>query len=153
MTPAARQLLAGFEATATAANQAETALRKRMQEEVARLENDRAFAYRKLNLMRAVTSAIETADSEEAAVARGSAAVRAELGWDRDSETRAETLSRFAAVIRATYGALGLSEADASAVDCAKALADFEAWYAATHGRPFWLLLEQPVAEVPLVEP
>jgi hypothetical protein len=154
MTPAARTLLAEFEAAATAASQAEAALRKRMEEEVAGLEKDRAFAFRKLNLMRAVASAVEAAETEEAAVARGLAAVRAELGWDRETETRAETLSRFGGVVRATYAVLAPSEAEAApAVDVAKTLADFEAWYAETYNRPFWALLEQPAAEIPLVEP
>jgi hypothetical protein len=33
-----------------------------------------------------------TAETEEEAVGRGVAAIRAQLGWETDSETRAETL-------------------------------------------------------------
>jgi hypothetical protein len=95
VTPATAALVAGFEVAAKAAQQDEDAVRKRMVEEVARLERQRAFAFRKLNLVRPLCAAIASAENEEIAVAQGVAAVRAELGWESDSETRTETLSHF----------------------------------------------------------
>lgn len=152
MTSASLALLAEFETAAAAAKEAEAALHKRMAQEIARVERERTFAYRRLNLMRGVTEAAARAESEEIAVAGGLAVVRAELGWDTDSEARVETLSRFASVTRAIFAGLAESETEAPPGEVARALADFEAWYAATFDRPFWVLFEQYVEEMPLVE-
>jgi hypothetical protein len=151
MTPPAQRLLAPFEAAAAAANRAEDALRKRMEIEVAAAERERAFAHRRLNLMRTLAHAVAQADSEEAAVGRGLAAVRAELGWESETETRAETLRRLAAVVGATFGNLAPTRGEEEP-DVSRRLADFETWYADAYGRPFWVLFEQEIAEMPLVE-
>jgi hypothetical protein len=149
--PAAQPLLATFEDAAAAAGQAEAALRKRVEAEIAAAERERAFAYRRLSLMRLLARSIGPAESEEAAVGRGLAAVGAELGWESDSDTRTQTLDRLAAVVRATFAGLA-SESEAPAADVTRTLADFEAWYERTYGRPFWVLFEQEVTELPLVE-
>jgi hypothetical protein len=152
MTPAAGALLAELEAAAAAAKEAESALSRRMAEELARLERERAFAYRKLNLMRAVADTVSCAESEEAAVANGMAVVRDRLGWESGSETRDETLSRFVPVIRATFAGLVRPDSRVPPDSIATALADFEAWYAARYERSFWMLFEQDIPEMPLVE-
>jgi hypothetical protein len=154
MMPPAPGLLATFEAAATAAGKAETAVRKRMEAEVAAAERERAFAYRRLNLMRTLARAIGRAEDEEAAVGRGLAAVRAELGWESDNDTRTETLSRLAPVVRAAFAALApaTTEEELAAAAVGRILADFEAWYEQAYGRSFWALFEQPVEEMPLVE-
>jgi hypothetical protein len=152
MMPAARSLLAELEAAAAAAKDAESQFSRRMAQEFARLERERAFAYRRLNLMRAVTDAAACADTEDSAVANGLAVMRSQLGWESDSETRAETLLRFAPVIRAAHAGLDPSEADSPASKIAQALADFEAWYAGRYERSFWSLFEQEITEMPLVE-
>jgi hypothetical protein len=151
MAAPAQALLATFEAAAAAADKAEAALRKRAAAEIAAAERERAFAYRRLNLMRTLARAIGSAESEAAAVGRGLAAVRIQLGWE--SDTRTETLSRLAPVVRTTFASLVPAEdGEAPAADVSGALADFEAWYERTYGRPFWALFEQEIAELPLVE-
>ena len=65
MSPATAALVAGFEIAAKAAQQDEDAVRKRMVEEVARLERQRAFAYRKLNLVRTLCAAMASTENEE----------------------------------------------------------------------------------------
>ena len=153
MIPPTQGLLATFEAAAAAASQAEDALRKRMEIEVAAAERERAFAYRRLNLIRTLVRAVLPAESEEAAVGRGLAAVRAELGWESESDTRSETLSRLAGVVRATFGGLAPAKGgEAPEADVPRSLADFEAWYVRADGRPFWVLFEQQIEEMPLVE-
>jgi hypothetical protein len=153
MIPPAQALLASFEAAATAAGQAEAALRRRVQAEIAAAERVRAFAYRRFNLLATLTRAIGPAETEETAVAYGLAAVRAQLGWMDDSDTRTETLSRLAPVVRTTFACLApVEDGVTSAADVAAALADFEAWYERTYGRPFWALFEQEIEEMPLVE-
>jgi hypothetical protein len=155
MTAAAAQsLLAPFEAAAAAAGEAEAALRKRMEAKIAAAERERAFAYRRLNLMRTLARALGSAETEEAAVGRGLGAVRAELGWETETETRAETLGRLVPVVCAAFASLGSSagEGEAPPTGVAAMLADFEAWYERTYGRPFWALFEQQTEEMPLVE-
>ena len=153
MMPPAPAVLTAFEAAAAAASRAEAALRKRMEAEVAVAERVRAFAHRRLNLMRTLTRATGVAESEDAAVGRGLAAVRAELGWESDSDTRTETLSRLAPVVRATFASLApAQDAEAPAAHVSRSLAEFEAWYARAYGRSFWALFEQEIAEMPLVE-
>jgi hypothetical protein len=154
MIPPAQALLASFEAAATAAGEAETALRRRAQAEIAAAERTRTLAYRRLNLMRTLIRAIATAQTEEEAVGGGLAAVRAQLGWETDSDTRTETLGRLAPVVGAAFASLApQSEAGKGArADVAEVLGDFEAWYERTYGRSFWGLFEQEIAELPLVE-
>jgi hypothetical protein len=151
MSAVVAALVAEFESAARAAQEAEAALRKQMLEEVARLERQRAFAYRRLNLMRPVTEAVAAAANEEAALATGLATVRAELGWDSESETRSETLARFADVVRAIFASCAETE-ETPAREISRALAAFESWYSGRYQRPFWILFEQYVPEMPLVE-
>ena len=151
MSAVVTALLAEFESAAREAQEAEAALRKQMVAEVARLERQRAFAYRRLNLMRPVTEAVAAAANEEAALANGLATLRAELGWDSESETRSETLARFADVVRAIFASCAETE-EAPAAEVARALAAFESWHAARYQRPFWTLFEQYIPELPLVE-
>jgi hypothetical protein len=140
MSPATAALVAGFEVAAKAAHQDEDAVRKSMVEEVARLERQRAFAYRKLNLVRTLCAAMASAENEEVAVAHGLAVVRAELGWESDSDTRIETLSHLEPVARATFAALAPTARERCVADVATALDEFEAWYAARYERSFWVL-------------
>jgi len=134
------------------ASEAEAAMRKQMEREILRLERERAFAYRRLNFMRTLSGGIHPAENEQAAVANGCAVVRAELGWENDSETRTETLSKLAPVIEATFACLTAAAVDRSADHVTQALSDFEAWYRERFKQPFWMLFEQHVQELPLVE-
>lgn len=152
MSVPTQAFLADLKAAAIAANEAEGALRKRMAEEVGRLERERAFAYRRLNVMSEVASAVASAENEEAAVASGTAVLRVELGWETDSDVRSETLARFATVVRALFEGLDVPEQESTTCDSVEALRAFEAWYESSYGRPFWALFDQEIAELPLVE-
>ena len=153
MSAPTQAFLDHLKAAATSAHEAENALRKRMAEEIARLERQRAFAYRRLNLMNEVAKAVASAENEEAAVARGLAVLRSELGWTSESETRKATLERFERVVRAAIAGLSSTETAESAPDIADELSGFETWYESTYGKPFWVLFDQEIQEIPLVEP
>nr|PZN82369.1 MAG: hypothetical protein DIU57_11845 [Pseudomonadota bacterium] len=153
MTGPTQAFLDHLKAAATSAHEAENSLRKRMAEEIARLERQRAFAYRRLNLMNEVAKAVASAENEEAAVARGLAVLRSELGWTTETETRKATLERFERVARATFAGLSPNEGAETAPDLADELSGFETWYEATYGKPFWVLFDQEIQEIPLVEP
>lgn len=153
MSAPTQAFLDHLKAAATSAHEAENALRKRMAEEIARLERQRAFAYRRLNLMNEIAKAVASAEDEDAAVARGLAVLRTELGWTSESETRKATLERFERVVRAAIAGLSSTETAESAPDIADELSGFETWYESTYGKPFWVLFDQEIQEIPLVEP
>lgn len=153
MTGPTQAFLDHLKAAATSAHEAENSLRKRMAEEIARLERQRAFAYRRLNLMNEISKAVASAEDEDAAVARGLAVLRTELGWTSESETRKATLERFERVVRAAIAGLSSTETAESAPDIADELSGFETWYESTYGKPFWVLFDQEIQEIPLVEP
>ncbi len=153
MSAPTQAFLDHLKAAATSAHESENALRKRMVEEIARLERQRAFAYRRLNLMNEISKAVASAEDEDAAVARGLAVLRTELGWTSESETRKATLERFERVVRAAIAGLSSTETAESAPDIADELSGFETWYESTYGKPFWVLFDQEIQEIPLVEP
>lgn len=145
--------LTALEAAADAAETAEVDFQRRAAEQIRMLEEERAFAYRRLNLMRAVADVVASAEDEEAAAAAGAAIVRSKLGWESESEARSEVLASFAPVARAAFASLSAAEGEeAREADVPGVLAAFEAWYLSARQQPFWRLFEQYVPEMPLVE-
>src|SRR6266568_2665288 len=98
-----------------------TAAEEEFQREFAKrtkaLETERAFAFRRLNLMRAVADVVAGAEGEEIAVAASTAVLRAKLGWGEDSEARDLVVTRFAPVAQAMYASLSpeIEEQDSQA--------------------------------------
>jgi hypothetical protein len=134
------------------AEQAEAGFRREIAARTKALEQERAFAFRRLNFMRAIAGVIADAESEDIAVANAQAVMRDKLGWASDSEARAETLAQFAPVARAAFASLAPPQAEMEEADVGKALAGFESWYAATHPQPFWILFETYMPETPRVD-
>ncbi len=137
---------------ASRADGAEAELRKEMSARLKAIEQERAFAYRRLNLMRAVAQAVAGAGSQDAAAAQAAAALRERLGWSGDSEPRLRTLEKFAPVAKAVFASLAPAEAEAPEADALAALGDFEAWYLQSFGTPFWVLFEHYIPETPVVD-
>lgn len=150
--PPAQSLLAAFETAAVSASETEAALRKQLEAEIRRLEQQRAFAHRRLNFMRLVAGSAEVADSADDAVARGRVLVRSELGWQNENETRSETLAQLSPVIAKTFDCLSSAPERLPASEVVKALAEFEQWYERRFERAFWSLFERHVEDLPLVE-
>ena len=144
--------LDALKTAAANADAAEAGFRKQFDDRIRALEQERAFAYRRLNLMHAVANAITPAQDEEQAVAIARTTLRTSVAWEDDSETRTETLTRFAPVARAAFASLAPPEAEVPEADVPQALAEFETWYLAVRGQPFWTLFDQYVPELPLVE-
>jgi len=151
MTPSA-SFLDALKTAADGAAAAESEFRRHAADRIKALERERAFAFRRLNLMRALADAVASAESEEIAVANGLAVLRARLGWSSDSDARSEVLSRFAPVAAAVFAYLAPPDEETPAADVGGALQEFEAWYAAMRGTSFWTLFEQYVAETPVVD-
>ena len=148
---ATASFLDALKAAAAEAEAAGGLFRREAAGRFATLGRERAFAFRRLNLMRAVADAVVECDSVEIAVAAALAVVRSRLGWSSDSEARTEVLSRFAPVAQAMFEDVAAPE-DASASAVQDALSRFETWYAEHHQTPFWALFEDYVAETPLVD-
>jgi len=105
MTPAAL-FLDRLKAATVDAESAEETFRRESAAQAKQLEQKRAFAYRRFNLMCAVADGIASAENEEMAVATALAVVRTKIGWSSDSEARSETLTHFAPVASAIFRTL-----------------------------------------------
>jgi len=151
MTPATASFLDALHVAAGRAETAEGQYRREAAQRISALERERVFAYRRLNLMRAVADAVAGSESEELAVASAQAILRSKLGWNSDSEARTELLSRFAPVGQAVFCGLAASE-EPPVASVEEALAAFEAWYEGDRRTPFWILFEQYVPETPRVD-
>ena len=82
---------------------AEMQFRRAAAERIAALESERAFAFRRLNLMRVVADAVGRAEDEEAAIAGAIEALRSKLDWPNESEVQSAIFSRFAPVAQALF--------------------------------------------------
>lgn len=141
---------------------AEDEIRREAAQRIAALEVERAYAFRRLNLMRAIAEVVATAEGEEIGVAAATAVLRTKLGWSSDSEARDEVITRFAPVAVAMYASLspvietpagqGLAQENQQAPDVLAALTEFERWYAETHPVAFWVLFENYMPETPRVD-
>jgi hypothetical protein len=147
---------------------AEDEIRREAAQRIKALEIERAYAFRRLNIMRAIAEVVATAEGEEIGVAAATAVLRAKLGWSNDSEARDEVVTRFAPVARAMYASLSPVESlspeietppgkepaqeNQQAPDVLGALTQFERWYAETHPGAFWVLFENYMPETPRVD-
>ncbi|CAN7624383.1 hypothetical protein LJR231_004738 [Phyllobacterium sp. LjRoot231] len=147
---------------AETAQSAEVAYRLEAATRITTLERERAFAFRRMNLMRSVAEAarpqvddssdLAEQSGEEIAVARALALIRVRLGWSSDSETRDATLARFAPVVIALHRASGGAETPDETSGIDDALGRFEAWYEHAYGVSFWMLFENPMPDTPRVD-
>ncbi|SDO87167.1 hypothetical protein SAMN05428967_0388 [Phyllobacterium sp. YR620] len=149
--------LEALQERAESAQAVETLYRHEAAARIASLEQERAFAFRRLNLMRTLAAAMrpQAGDGEwqhdnEIAVARAIAALLAKLGWSSDSDARDAMLDNFTPVIVALHRAELIGSGTVEEVG--EALARFEAWYAATFSVSFWMLFENPIPDTPRVD-
>jgi hypothetical protein len=127
--------------------------RREIARQMKALEDERAFSFRRYNLMRAIADGVANAESEEIAVAGAIAMLRVKLGWSNDSEARDAVLSRFAPVAQTMFASLAPSDDEAALTpDVIAALVEFEHWYSETHPNPFWILFENYMPETPVVD-
>jgi hypothetical protein len=152
MTPGPSFLDALKQATERAAS-AENDYRREIARRMKALEDERAYSFRRYNLMRTIADGVASAESEEIAVAGAIAMLRIKLGWSSDSEARDAVLSCFAPVAQAMFASLAPSDdKGAPPPDVIAALAEFERWYGETHPNSFWILFENYMPETPVVD-
>ena len=150
-----------FERSAHEASVNEENYRREVQDRLKVLANERAFGFRRLNLMRTVVAAISDCETEDDAIVKGSAAFLREVGWSAENESQQESLEKFQPVIRACWQikqagtedeASGGTKVDAKPDDIGKQLSEFEDWFGKARNGPFLSVLEREILELPLVE-
>jgi len=170
MTQVLSAFLDNLEKSAHAASVDEENYRREVAARLKVFENERAFGFRRLNLMKVVIAAIENCETEDDAIVKGSGAFLREVGWSTESESQQESLEKFQPVIRACWQARQ-AEIEAAKAESEKAegkdvasapqvnppdiknqLGDFERWYSEARNGPFLNVLGQEVLELPLVE-
>jgi hypothetical protein len=163
MTPAALALVAQFESAAKATRAAEEELRKKLTEQIASIERQRAFAFRRTRLVRALAAASDVSTAapeaereneaglEAKAWARQRHAVREELGWTGESDAYNAILEQLRPVAAQVRRCACSDQPDGGA-DVLDELEKFETWYERTHGKSFYALFDQYVPEVPVVD-
>jgi hypothetical protein len=163
MTPAALALVTQFESAAKATRAAEEELRKKLTEQIASIERQRAFAFRRTRLVRALASAADPGvaapekEREDEAGLEAKAwlqqrhAVREELGWTVESQAYDAILEQLRPVA-AEVRRCACSGEPGGGADVLDELEKFETWYESTHGKSFYALFDQYVPEVPVVD-
>jgi len=144
--------LDGLGATARAASIAEESYRRDVAQWIKELENRRAFAWRRLNLMRAVSAAVTGAKDENEAAEFGAAAMLREVGWNGATQTQRDVAERFRPVSLAVFAAAREEGGADAAQSAAAALETFESWFAEQRNAAFLTLMEREIVETPLVE-
>jgi len=137
---------------AKAANAVEDEFRSSFTKRVRELEEARAFAFRRLNLVKSVGGAIADAKDEEEAKSKASAVFLIEVGWTGGSQSQRDVVEKFMPVAIAIWNA---SKPDAKPEDGEKIeveLSAFEAWFGQNREAPFLTLMQQETVELPLVE-
>ena len=142
-------VLATLATRADVASAEETAYRRESSRRIETLERSRAFAYRRLNLIRKVVdTATDETNARKTADARIAAAF-VEIGWIAGSLAELDEKDREAeAKFRPVAEAIG---ADDEAAMLA-ALAAFEAWFAERFGRDFCAVFDRYVPDTPKVD-
>jgi hypothetical protein len=142
--------LSTLEAAAHAADAEETAFRREAAARIETLERARTFAFRRLNVLRAMAETARRAPNSDASIAAQLALIRDRLSWENaeDETPRAvlERLSALAACIDAEVRANGPSD------DPCAELVRFEDWYAERFGSQFWALFDRYSPETPVVD-
>ncbi len=149
MSTAADTLVAEFAEGARLAQVAEKELRQRMTAEIARLERQRAFAYRRTRLIQALAGV--TDQDPELVAAAQRRAINSEIGWTGESEIEKSILDQLAPVARTVWQCACATE-PATSANVMSSLQQFEAWFEKTHGKSFYTLFDQYVSEVPVVD-
>ncbi|MGE8942207.1 hypothetical protein ACO2I3_09870 [Leptospira interrogans] len=151
MNPNATALLGQFEAAAETAQETEIAVRKKLADEVARLERERTFAFRRVRLVRTLLNAAEVHDSESDALMAERRAICNELDWNGETEMQSTILDRLQPV------ALGIwkctcADTEQGSAEITQELQAFETWHETAYGKSFYALFDRYVPQVPVVD-
>ena len=151
MNPNAAALHGQYEAAAETAQETEIALRKKLADEVARLERERTFAFRRVRLVRTLLNAAEEHDTESDALMAERRAVCNELDWNGETEMQSTILDHLQSVTLSIWKCT-CADADQNPAAITQELQAFETWHEATYGKSFYALFDRYVPQVPVVD-
>jgi hypothetical protein len=145
--------LSTLEAAARAADSEETAFRREAAARIEGLERARTFAFRRLNVLRAMAEAARRAPDADASVAAQLGLIRDRLGWEHaEAETPRAVLERLSALAACIAAEARVDTAAPTSGDPCAELARFEGCYAERFGSPFWALFDRYSPETPVVD-
>lgn len=151
-TPELTNYFEELDRIAKAANAAEDEFRNSISKRMRELEELRSFAFRRLNLMKAVGHSVADAKDEEEAKSKASEAFLLEVNWTGGSQSQRDVVEKFAPVVVAVWNASKPEARPDDVVKIAEELAAFEAWFGQSREAPFLSLMQKEVLELPLVE-
>ncbi len=143
-------LIEEMEARAREASVAEQEFDREVARRRAEVSEARAFAWRRVSLMRALIGELGRHEGEEDALAAGRIRFFRELGWSGATENQQQVAEHFEPVLVAIREVIDGSQADAGVV--AAAFEAFENWYLETRQASFLTLMQREIVELPLVE-
>jgi hypothetical protein len=145
--------LSTLEAAAHAADADEMSFRREAAARIETLERARTFAFRRLNVLRAMAEAAGRAPDSATSIAAQLGLIRDRLDWaDAEGETRRAVLDRLAELAACVDADVRAGTAEGMAEHFAAELARFESWYAERFGNPFWALFDRYSPETPVVD-
>ncbi len=152
MTDMALQALINrLDAAACSASAAEETCRHEAAERIKGLERARIFAFRRLNLVKSIASAMNGAKDRDEAMAWGASAFLREVNWTGASESQRDVLGRFEHITDAIWR-MHQGESEAGNKELEHELAAFEKWFEENRNGAFLSLMDGEVLELPLVE-
>ncbi|RUM97091.1 hypothetical protein EET67_14585 [Pseudaminobacter arsenicus] len=131
---------------------AEEQFRKQAALRAEELKTERAFAFRRLNLVKAIGRAVSSAENEEDALKIGRNVFFREVSWNGATQKQKEVADQFDAVVLAIWSAVRPAEETDEQPLVGDALAAFEKWYGENRNTAFLNLMEREIVELPLVE-
>jgi hypothetical protein len=142
-----------LEAAACAADAEESAFRREAAARIETLERTRTFAFRRLNVLRAMAETASRAPDPEASIAAQLDLIRERLGWAGiEGGTPRAVLDRVAALAACVDADVRAGTAERTADNPCAELARLESWYAERFGSPFWALFDRYSPETPVVD-
>jgi len=153
---ALQDLINRLDAAACSASAAEEACREEAAERIRGLELARIYAFRRLNLVKSIASAMNGAKDREEATEWAISAFLREVNWTGASESQREAIGRFQPVIDALWQ-IRQSEPEAGKTEpehelLKHELENFEKWFSENRNGAFLSLMDGEVLELPLVE-
>lgn len=139
-------------ATAREASIAEEQFRKQAARRAEELKVEREFAFRRLNLVKAIGRAVTLSEDEEAALKSGRSVFFREVSWNGATQKQRDVADQFDTVVLAIWSAVRPEEETDEQPSVADTLAAFEDWYRESRNTAFLNLMEREIVELPLVE-
>jgi hypothetical protein len=145
--------LTTLEAAARDADAEERSYRREAAARIETLERARTFAFRRLNVLRAMAEAASRAPDPATSIGAQLGLLRDRLGWaGAEGETPRAVLDQLAPLAACVDAGVRAGTAASVTEDLAAELGRFERWYSERFGNEFWALFDRYSPETPVVD-